>query len=283
MGKRSVRSVHFVMVKNDMARCCLKSAPASVYCERILFNALDDKRLKDGEVLDFEFDVDKILCGKKPKESDMDLLKDVCRELIRCWIEEESEDDSKFNALAVFSRLSVDMKKRTILIKMNDEIKDYIVSFKEQFTKIPLQIFCSLSSLYSQRMYRLLKSHTRHGCIRRTKENLYEYLSVPEFAKESTKRFNDKILKPAIKEINEKTDLTVMFKPIKKGRNISSYHFDICDRERLDQRQKEDTERRKRIAMAKSKKAGTKEDIEYEEESGMSHSAVCNLINGYGL
>lgn len=268
------------MVSNNFARCRLSDVPTSVYCERILFNAIDNLKVQDGKAIASEFAIDSLFT-KKPKFTELDALIGICNQLGGCRIEERKDDDSEYQLTMMFSKIKLDMNKRIVCVEMNGAIEPYLVSLREQFTKIPLQIFCSLSSVYSQRLYRLLKSHVGHGIVRYGKESLYDLLGAPDCAKKSTKKLNANIIAPAIKEINKKTDLTISFEPHRKGRAITSYKFTIIDKDNLDRRQKLNKEYR--AVAAKEKNKPEKQDPQYEAETGLSHETVVKMLKEYRL
>lgn len=248
MSKFKVRSIKFAMISNELARCSLRNIPSSVYCERIFFHAINEF-VKGDWSGDIKMPLSAVFQGKVPKESEVEAFKEICRELAQCWIEDESDEGTRI--ILFFSVFSVDMKEKTLGVKLNGEIKKYVSSLTDQFTKIPLEIFCSLKSVYSQRLYRLFKSHVGRGGATYTLEKLSDFLAPPEYTRTSGYRFNEKILMPAIDEINDKTDLRVVVASMRSGRFIHKYTFSITDTEKLDSRQKADKRRREIFAKHK--------------------------------
>lgn len=252
MVKRmKVRSEKLLMVHNSLARCIIENIPKSIYCERLLFNAICNAHVRDGKVTESVFFMKDIFSGHVPKDSEVCDVRDICDRLGDCRIKEE-QNDGTWRMTLLFSFFEIDPECKKITVKMNGDVEKYVSALKGQFSKIPLGVFCTLRSMYSQRLYRLLKSLVGFGVAKYGLDKLSELLVIPEYAR-TGKVMSKEILKPAIAEINKNTDIRVTLVPIKKGKRITAYCFSIWDKEELDRRQKQDKERRKKHAMLDEK------------------------------
>jgi len=114
-----------------------------------------------------------------------------------------------------------------IRLKFVPELKPYLLQLKNQFTSYRLSNVLSLKSVYSIRLYELMKRWQHLGRWTCLVEDLREKLGA------TTKTYNlygnlkNKILIAATNEINEKTDLHITFKEIKKGRKVDKIEFSI--------------------------------------------------------
>lgn len=114
-----------------------------------------------------------------------------------------------------------------IRLKFVPELKPYLLQLKSQFTSYRLSNVLSLKSVYSIRLYELMKRWQHLGRWTCLVEDLREKLGA------TTKTYNlygnlkNKILIAATNEINEKTDLHITFKEIKKGRKVDKIEFSI--------------------------------------------------------
>jgi len=117
--------------------------------------------------------------------------------------------------------------KGTIQLKFVPELKPYLLQLKDQFTSYRLSNVLSLNSTHSIRLYELMKKWQHLGKWESSVEKLRENLGVvggiyPRYA-----NFKARVLNKAIQELNEKTDLFIEFKEIKKGRSVERIQFTI--------------------------------------------------------
>ncbi|MDI2091314.1 replication initiation protein [Commensalibacter sp. TBRC 16381] len=119
-----------------------------------------------------------------------------------------------------------------VKIVFSDSIMPYFTQLKGQFTSIILKNISSLKSSYSIRVYELLRQFKIIGSRTITVTKLRSILEVEDKYK-TFKSFNQWVIQPSIKELNEKSNLTMITQTIKVGRNVKSLQFDfkeICDK-----------------------------------------------------
>lgn len=115
----------------------------------------------------------------------------------------------------------------------NDLMKPYLVELKNNYTQYIASDYLKLKSVYSQNLYEQLKSLENYQKQYKKNpqievEGLRNIFQVN--GKKSYTRFkylNDLILKKAVSEISEVTDLKVSYKTVKQGRTVVSVEFDI--------------------------------------------------------
>lgn len=106
------------------------------------------------------------------------------------------------------------------------EMKPYLLQLKDQFTSYRLANVLELSSQYAYRIYEMLKQYQVAGRRIIEIEDLRWSLDI----KSSFKRWSDLkryVLDIAEREINEKTDIKISWKPLKTGRKITALDFKI--------------------------------------------------------
>lgn len=215
-----------VQVDNKVARGVLCGVPQSLICERLLFASIGNYKPGENKVA-VEFDVNHIIKGKTG-EYQKKRIDGLCTKMFGCHIVERVDGGTW--RTAVFKKMFVDEKTRKITAMFNEEILPYIAGLKSEFTMIPLESYLGLSTKYSAILYRLLKSYSGFGKgipIKLSAENLIESLGVPESVGKDSWRFKNKVLTPAIEEINKVMDITVSYKPVKKERSVARYDFHI--------------------------------------------------------
>ncbi|MEM6524701.1 MAG: RepB family plasmid replication initiator protein [Bacteroidota bacterium] len=117
--------------------------------------------------------------------------------------------------------------KGIIRLRFDPVLKPYLIDLKDNYTSYKLQYAVKLRSIYSIRMYEILKSH--EWKIRKSKtpvkikyelEELKEMLSSQGKYK-SYNLFKTRILEHVRKELKENCDITFSFKEIKTGRKVT--------------------------------------------------------------
>ncbi|PHM33382.1 RepB family plasmid replication initiator protein [Xenorhabdus mauleonii] len=111
-----------------------------------------------------------------------------------------------------------------IEISFSDYIMPYLTQLKGQFTSIAVKNVSALKRTYSIRIYELLMQFKKTGDRIVDINDFRTILNLEDKYKEF-RTLNDSIIKPCIKELNEKSDLVVTVDTVKKGRTVVSLHF----------------------------------------------------------
>lgn len=115
-----------------------------------------------------------------------------------------------------------------IALSFSPKLKPYLLQLK-QYTSYRLSNILSLSSSYSIRLYELLRKWSFLDKWESSVEEIREKLGAVTKSYLLYGNFKNKILLPAIKELNEHTDLSISFREIKKGRSVERIEFTIRD------------------------------------------------------
>ncbi len=111
-----------------------------------------------------------------------------------------------------------------IEFELSSKLESELLRLKEQFTQYYLKNISKLKSQYSIRLYELLKQHLNIG----KKEESLESLRIMLGLQNEYKEFRDikrRILDQAYKEINQKTDISFQWKPLKESRKVVGIVF----------------------------------------------------------
>jgi len=115
--------------------------------------------------------------------------------------------------------------KGTVDLCFDPEMRPFLLQLKGQFTNYFLKHIACLRSVYSIRIYELLKSYQRFG----RKKFTIEYLRAAfQVLPDQYTRYNDfkkRILNPAQQELREHTDIYFEFEEIKEGRKVKAILF----------------------------------------------------------
>lgn len=154
-----------------------------------------------------------------------DDLKKTLRGLARQVFEIDDCDNGNYSVYPIFGMLSYEHKSQMVKIAFNDLVKPYLLNFK-RYLKIKSPIINSFESKYAIRFYIYLKNYRKMSYRDFDIELLNYMLQLPK-SYENYNKLYKYVIYPAIKEINEKSDLNVSEPEIitKKGKKIVKFRL----------------------------------------------------------
>lgn len=121
-------------------------------------------------------------------------------------------------------------------LKLNEALRPYLLQLKSNFTQYDLIYTLQFKSKYSIRLYELVCSIHYHELDeykrRFSLDELRKLLDCETYTE--YKAFRRRVLQVAIDEINEWSDKTLSFEPLKKGRYVVGVELTIRTKEILD-------------------------------------------------
>ncbi|WP_347552986.1 replication initiation protein (plasmid) [Pseudalkalibacillus hwajinpoensis] len=114
-----------------------------------------------------------------------------------------------------------------ITLQFHPDLKDLFLELKEKFTTYQLENVVRLNSVYSIRIYELLKQYERLKKRQLTMLELRSLLGIEPTKYKQYGHFKNKVLLVAQTEINQKTDINFELNEIKTGRKVTSIEFKI--------------------------------------------------------
>ena len=126
--------------------------------------------------------------------------------------------------LSWFDSVDYFNKQGRIVVTFGRGIQVRLAGMLEQFTTIDLLAVSQLTSVHSVRLYELLSQFKSTG---------YRVISVDDFrfamdvvnTNKGTKELKRRVLNPAIKQLNEKSDLFCTVSDVTEGRTITGFKF----------------------------------------------------------
>lgn len=109
-------------------------------------------------------------------------------------------------------------------------VSPYLTMLHKQFSSYKLSQIAGLKSVYSIRLLEFLMQFRVTGKLIIELEKFKDRLEI----KNEYKRFFDlkrRVIGPAVKELTEKSNLNINWKPIKSGRNIKQLEFIFSEKE----------------------------------------------------
>jgi len=113
-------------------------------------------------------------------------------------------------------------------IRLDEDMTPYLFDLQEKFLAYGLKNILAMKSQFSIRLYEILKSYTFQKSRTFELDELKKMLMVEKNKSYSNfADFKKRVLLPAQEEINELTDITVLFEPILKGRKTVKVQFNM--------------------------------------------------------
>lgn len=140
------------------------------------------------------------------------------------------EDEEIYSEFVLFNKFTINKKKGTVSISVNEEFKFILNELTANFTRFELDKFVSLKSSYSKQLFKLLSQFNSTGKFIISMSDFRNKLDIPISYKMND--INKRVLNVIEKE------LTIYFKnlkleKIKKGRSIDKLIFSWQKRKEL--------------------------------------------------
>jgi plasmid replication initiation protein len=126
-----------------------------------------------------------------------------------------------------FSVFHYNHTQGAVNVRMNQDLIAYFIDLKKQFIKYKLNNIMTMKSLYSIRLYEILKQNLYRGKVTFNITDLRWRLNVEDKEYKRFKDFRNRVLTPAFDEINNNTDIKYTYKEIKIGKSIREIEFEI--------------------------------------------------------
>ncbi len=154
--------------------------------------------------------------------SQYDQMKKAIADLSKAGMEKKFGKNG-FVRYPLFYRIAYD--EGFIEITFHPEVKPFFLDLKEHFTKYNLVEFLMLPSIYSQRIFEILKSW--NGCpeILVPILELQDVLNVPSSLKNDFTNFRRRVLEKAHLDITKNTSLCYEWEPIKTKNKVTAIRF----------------------------------------------------------
>jgi len=117
-----------------------------------------------------------------------------------------------------------------ISVQFSDSVKSRLYGLQRNFTQLEMLSISELNSIHSVRLYELLKQYLPDNKRKISLESFRFAMDCVDKHKE-TKKLKVKVLNPAIKQLNEKSDIFCTVTDVKEGRSITGFFFSIRTQE----------------------------------------------------
>jgi plasmid replication initiation protein len=196
----------------------------SPWLERILSLTMAHIKTTDFDFRALDIPVSELgITGKKLSGKDYRDVKTALTELIRSYYNIENPKEQYFEVCAVFNRLIY--KKGVITAEFNNAMKPHLLRLTRDFTTYEFSEFRKLGTMYSQKLFRFLKSWRNvpevvipldqlHKCLGTTKSLTTRYIN-----------FKQRVLEPVHAEITGQTNFWYEWYPVKTKNKVTAVRF----------------------------------------------------------
>ena len=169
------------------------------------------------------------------KDPNYTAFKNTVKKLMRKLIEIQQEDGS-WELFQWVTKSSYIANEGVAEIKISPELYPYLLNLENNFTTTRLNVLLSFKSVYSSRLYQLVKKWEKIGSWKIEVEELKNLLGVPILKEVNGKKvfklaqyghFKQRALDVALKEVNTNSEFDVTITEHKTGRKITALSFNI--------------------------------------------------------
>jgi plasmid replication initiation protein len=138
----------------------------------------------------------------------------------------EIKEEGKIKVLTLYSEFCwSENKPNTITITCNDKMLPYIFELQKNYTTYTIENISKLNSVQKIRLYEVCKQYQKLGRIKIDLEELFKMLCCK--SNHEFKDFRKNTLDPAVRDINENTDIILSYTKNLSCRRVVALTFDI--------------------------------------------------------
>jgi plasmid replication initiation protein len=209
------------IVKKSNALLRARWSPASIWEPRLVALLASKVRADDDDFQVYEIHVSELL-GLKYGGSDSKAVEAAVDSAMSRVL--TLRDEKGWTKYHVFSRCRYRASDGVLELGFHPDLRSHYLGLKEKFGQYNLTEFMLLPSVYSQRIFELLKSWHDKPEFMISLPDLFLTLDVPA----TLQRYPDfrrKVLEKAHKDLTTRTGLRYDWEPVKKGRSVSAIRF----------------------------------------------------------
>ena len=200
--------------------------------QKILLYLISRIKYDDTEFRTEEFVISDFceICGIEDSGGNYKILKEALSDLLtesaRVWI---MLPNGLQTPLMWIQKPYIDESSGKLMVTLDNDMRPYLLDLKKNYTQYEMIYTMRFRSKYSFRLYEIAKSYQYHDEHAFTKtytvDELRSLLDADNYPKYCN--FNQRVLKPAVEEINTYTDKNLEIREIKNGRKVERLELTI--------------------------------------------------------
>jgi plasmid replication initiation protein len=268
------------IVKKSNALARARWSAESVWEPRLVALLASKVRVEDTDFHVYEVPVAEIFRHGEPGGRDYREIEAVVDRVMSRVLTIRDEQGRGWTKYNVFSRCRYRPKDGILELGFHPDLRPHYLNLQRNFAQFNLMEYLTLPSIYSQRIFEILKSWANVPEVTISIGDLHEMLDTPPSCRADFRQFRTRVLEKAHKDILAHTSLSYEWETVKQGRSVISVRFVF--RKKMFELQKEKTKAleaknskaRNKAFIAAVNCASGKQGICAEQDNKRS---VCNL------
>lgn len=141
----------------------------------------------------------------------------------KAFVRIQGDKPRNFRVYSIFATCGYE--NGNLIAQFHPDLKPHFLNLGTHFTEYNFFEYLKLPSIYSQKIFELLKSWNDKPEITISVIDLHDMLSTPESFRKDFRNFRLRVLEKSYKDITEKTTLRYEWETIKQGRSVESVRF----------------------------------------------------------
>lgn len=206
--------------------------------QRIILFLLSKIKPWDTDLQEYSFSIGEFsrVCGMDPEVGGKTYaeIKTIIKGLRdkSMWVELE---DGSETVVSWIHKARIERKHQAIKIQLDPDLKPYLIDLQRCYTEYELIYALNFSSKYAIRLYELSKSvHGKRLGSVEIKYNLADFrkkLGVQNDDYPMYANLRQRVIEPAVKEINESSDIDISITPLKSGRKVVAVNLIVTNKD----------------------------------------------------
>lgn len=164
-------------------------------------------------------------------------LRVVTKRLMQRAIEIYDPEKKEWLQVSWLSSIKYQSTKGSVLLRFDPELKPYLLKLKGHFTKLEVTDLLQLKSIYSIKIFELLKQYEAIGKRTISVDDLRAYCGIQKGKYRNYNAIKLYVIERAAAEINAKTEYEIDYKEIKESRKIVDLEWIIKKKTHLEKSQ----------------------------------------------
>lgn len=213
------------IVKKSNALCRARWTVESIWEPRLVALLASKIRKNDKDFQIYEIPVAEVMPSRHPGGKEYREVENVIEKVMSRVLTIRDEVGQGWTKYNVFCRCRYRPKDGMLELGFHPDLKSHYLDLQRNFAEYGLMEYLLLPSIYSQRLYEILKSWDDQSGTTIPLAELHEMLDVPESLRQDFAQFRRRVLEKAHKDITAITSLEYIWEPIKQGRAVLSIRF----------------------------------------------------------
>jgi plasmid replication initiation protein len=209
------------IVKKSNALARARWSAESVWEPRLVALLASKVRTDDSDFHVYEIPISELLRGSGGRDY-REIEAIVDRVMSRVLTIRDPKGWTKYN---VFSRCRYRREEGILELGFHPDLRPHYLNLQKHFAQYNLLEYLMLPSIYSQRVFEILKSWSNQPEVNLVIDELHGMLDTPNSLRQDFAQFRRRVLEKAHKDITKKTNFRYEWEPVKKGRSYISVRF----------------------------------------------------------